>query len=74
MLILKARAAGSAGLHSDGAVVRAGFGQRAIAPAMRSVLDVGNVFGKGFVREGRDVHLLGPNVAADVVWFHESDA
>jgi hypothetical protein len=41
---------------------------------MGSVLDVGDVFGKSFVGQGRDVHFLGPNVAADVVWFHESDA
>ena len=41
---------------------------------MGSVLDVGDVFGKGFVGERRDVHFLGPNVAADVVWFHESYA
>jgi hypothetical protein len=39
---------------------------------MRSVLDVGYVFGKGFVGQGRDVHFLGPNVAANVVWFHDT--
>jgi hypothetical protein len=37
---------------------------------MRGVPDVGDIFGKGFVSERRDVHFLGPNVAADVVWFH----
>ena len=70
MLFLKARATGSAGLHSNGAVVWAGFGQGTVAPAMGSVLDIGDVFGKCFVGEGRDVHFLGPNVAANVVWFH----
>jgi hypothetical protein len=70
MLLLKARAAGSAGLHSDWPVVGAGLGQCAVAPTMGSVVDVGNVFGKCFVRQGRDVHFLGPNVAANVVWFH----
>jgi hypothetical protein len=38
---------------------------------MGSVLDVVYVLGKGFVGQGRDVHFLGPNVAANVVWFHE---
>jgi hypothetical protein len=57
-------------LHADGAIVRAGFGQGAITPAMGSVLDIGYVFGKGFVGQRRDVHFLGPNVAANVVWFH----
>jgi hypothetical protein len=71
LLLLKARAAGGAGLHSDRAVIRAGFGQRTVAPAMGSVLDVIYVLGKGFVGQGRDVHLLGPDVAANVVWFHE---
>jgi hypothetical protein len=70
MLFLKARAAGGAGLHADGPVVWPGFRQGAITPAMGSVLDVGNVFGKSFVGERRDVHLLGANVAANVVWFH----
>jgi hypothetical protein len=41
---------------------------------MRGVFDVGNILGKRFVRQGRDVHFLGANVAANVVWFHESDA
>jgi len=41
---------------------------------MGSVLNIGNVFGKGFVRQCRDVHFLGPDVSANVVWFHESDA
>jgi hypothetical protein len=70
MLFLKARAAGSAGLHSDGAVVWASLGQSAVTPAMGSVFDVGDVFGKSFVGQRRNVHFLGPNVAANVVWFH----
>jgi hypothetical protein len=70
MLFLKARAAGRTGLHSHRAVVWAGFGQGAVAPTMGSVLDVGYVFGKSFVGQGRDVHFLGPNVAANMVWFH----
>jgi hypothetical protein len=57
-------------LHADWPVVRAGFGERAIAPAMGSVLDVGYVLGISFVRQSRDVHFLGANVAANVIRFH----
>jgi hypothetical protein len=70
MLFLKARAAGGAGLHSNRAIIGAGLSQCAVTPAMGSVLDIGNVFGKGFVGQGRDVHFLGPNVSANVIWFH----
>jgi len=70
MLFLKARADISADLHTDRTVVRAGFGQGAVAPAMGGVLDIGYVFGKGFVRQGRYVHFLGANVAANVIGFH----
>jgi hypothetical protein len=73
-LFFKARARRGASLHSHRPVIRAGFGQGAVAPAMRGVLDIGYVFGKSFVGQGRNVHFLGPNVAADVVWFHESAA
>jgi hypothetical protein len=38
---------------------------------MRSVFDVGNILGKRFVRQGRDVHFLGANVAANVIRFHK---
>jgi hypothetical protein len=74
MLLLKARAGRRARLHADRAIIRPSFSQSTVAPAMGSVLDVGYVLGKGFVGQGRDVHFLGPNVAANVVWFHESDA
>ena len=72
-LLLKARAGGRAGLHSDRTVVRAGFGEGAIAPAMRSMLDIRDVFGKGFVRKGWNVHFLGANVTANVVWLHRNE-
>src|SRR5580765_661510 len=72
MLFLKARATGNAGLHSDGSIIRTGFGEGAVAPAMGSVLDVGFVFGKCFVGQGRDVHFLRPNMAANVIWFHDT--
>jgi len=58
-------------LHSDRTIIGTSLGEGAVAPAMGSVLDVVYVFGKGFVGQGRDVHFLGPNVAANVVWFHE---
>jgi hypothetical protein len=70
-LFLKARATCGAGLHSYGTIVGTSLGEGAVAPAMGSVLDIGNVFGKGFVCQGGDVHFLGPNVAANMVWFHE---
>jgi hypothetical protein len=37
---------------------------------MGSVLNVSDVFGIGFVGQGRDVHFLGANVAANVIRFH----
>lgn len=70
MLFLKARTVRRASLHSDRTIIGAGFGQRTVAPAMRGVLDVGNVFGESFVGEGRDVHFFGPNVAANVIGLH----
>jgi len=70
ILLLTARTRGGANLHANGAVIGPGFGQGAVAPAMRGMLDIGNVFGKGFVSQGRDVHFLGPDVSANVVWFH----
>jgi hypothetical protein len=72
-LFLKARACVRAGLHANGPIVGTGFGESTVTPAMWSVFDVGDVFGEGFVGEGRDVHFLRTNVAANVIWFHESD-
>jgi hypothetical protein len=69
-LFLKTATPRSTSLHSNGAIIGAGFGEGAVAPAMGSVFDVVDVLRKGLMRQGRDVHFLGANVAANVVRFH----
>jgi hypothetical protein len=38
---------------------------------MGSVFDIVDILRKGLMRQGRDVHFLGANVAANVVWLHK---
>jgi len=69
-LFFKTATPRSTSLHSNGPIVWAGFGEGTVAPAMGSVFDVVDVLRKGLMRQGRDVHFLGANVAANVVRFH----
>jgi hypothetical protein len=50
-------------------VIRAHFRQRAIAPAVADVFDLFAGSGKHLVLLGRDVHLFGPEIFAEI-WVH----
>jgi hypothetical protein len=66
--MLEALAFVSANLETDGAVVGAGFGEGATAPAMMGMADF--VGFRGFDGEGRDEHFFRPEISASGSGVH----
>jgi hypothetical protein len=69
-LFLEAGAGMRANLNADLLVVRAGLGQRPIAPAMGRIREFSVFLCKHLIRLGRDVHFFCAEMLADIIWLH----
>ena len=62
----------SAALTARGAVVWAGFGQRAVAPAMGRIVLASVIMAKGLMGQGRNEHFFGAKMFAKAGRGHNS--